>query len=417
MNKEKTTPLPVRLTLTLLLVVMAAWLLNYTWTLRRVHYRDFDNTDREARQLQNFPHARYEYGRQSWLRSDVQAAAAHFRAAVAHDPLFIDAWIELARAEQALGQGGQARRILGFVDGLTKNVRRWKWPQTLLANELGMETILVDNVNYLARHGQKQNDAFYLTDVYYKAHVKAVLAVLDDSSKPAYLNWLMRYRRTADAMTVWADLQQAHLYDDGLVSRYVHFLLHHDQITAAGRVWQGHTGTVGMTNGGFEADSTRQGFDWRYPENSGDRWWLGRVTSEHHTGLHAFKVRFEGRENLNFHHLYQVVAVLPDTAYRLSFNSRTRNLTTDQRPFVEVYGFKSKGLYRKSEMLPENRDWPLERIEFRTPPDCHAVVVRLRRLASGRFDCKLQGTVWLDDFRLAESSRLKATKGATTSIL
>jgi hypothetical protein len=40
------------------------------------------------------------------------------------------------------------------------------------------------------------------------------------------------------------------------------------------------------------------------------------------------------------------------------------------------------------------------------------VVVRLRRLKSRRFDSKIAGTLWLDDFKIeklkAEGSRLKA---------
>ena len=53
-----------------------------------------------------------------------------------------------------------------------------------------------------------------------------------------------------------------------------------------------------------------------------------------------------------------------------------------------------------------------ETLEFTPPEECHAVVVRLRRLPSRRFDSKIAGTLWLDDFKLeklnAEGSRLKA---------
>jgi hypothetical protein len=57
--------------------------------------------------------------------------------------------------------------------------------------------------------------------------------------------------------------------------------------------------------------------------------------------------------------------------------------------------------------------WHTETLEFAPPEECNAVVVRLRRLKSHRFDSKIGGTLWLDDFKLeklnAESSRLKAT--------
>ncbi len=36
-----------------------------------------------------------------------------------------------------------------FTTGLTDGVFRWKWPQMLLARDLGMDGILYRNTNYL----------------------------------------------------------------------------------------------------------------------------------------------------------------------------------------------------------------------------------------------------------------------------
>ena len=44
--------------------------------------------------------------------------------------------------------------------------------------------------------------------------------------------------------------------------------------------------------------------------------------------------------------------------------------------------------------------WQLDRIDFTVPDDCSAVLVRLRRVPSKRFDNQLAGKVWLDDFEL-----------------
>jgi hypothetical protein len=55
--------------------------------------------------------------------------------------------------------------------------------------------------------------------------------------------------------------------------------------------------------------------------------------------------------------------------------------------------------------------WHTETLEFTPPEECNAVVVRLRRLKSRRFDSKIAGTLWLDDFKLekiAQGSKLKA---------
>jgi len=39
-------------------------------------------------------------------------------------------------------------------------------------------------------------------------------------------------------------------------------------------------------------------------------------------------------------------------------------------------------------------------MEFTVPEDCHAVVIRLHRRPSNRFDNKIAGMLWLDDFKL-----------------
>jgi hypothetical protein len=51
-------------------------------------------------------------------------------------------------------------------------------------------------------------------------------------------------------------------------------------------------------------------------------------------------------------------------------------------------------------MIKGTNLWQTETLEFTPPEECNAVVVRLRRLKSRRFDSKIAGTLWLDDFKL-----------------
>ena len=51
--------------------------------------------------------------------------------------------------------------------------------------------------------------------------------------------------------------------------------------------------------------------------------------------------------------------------------------------------------------------WQKQDIEFETPKACHAVVVRMHRQPSKRFDCKIAGRLWLDDFKLETRKTLK----------
>ena len=43
----------------------------------------------------------------------------------------------------------------------------------------------------------------------------------------------------------------------------------------------------------------------------------------------------------------------------------------------------------------------MQQIAFKTPPDTRLLVVRIARPASGKFDNKIAGTLWIAQLRLA----------------
>ena len=130
------------------------------------------------------------------------------------------------------------------------------------------------------------------------------------------------------------------------------------------------------------------------------KWELKRVYSEAVEGDYALKVTFNGQENISFQHLYQIFAVNPQEKYRMTYAWKSRGITTDEGPFVEIYGYDKRGLYHAGPMITGSQGWHEESIEFEMPADSRAAVVRLRRRTSMRFDSKIRGTVWIDHFRL-----------------
>ena len=112
------------------------------------------------------------------------------------------------------------------------------------------------------------------------------------------------------------------------------------------------------------------------------------------------KISFNGKENISFQHVFQIIPVSPMKRYRLTYSWKSRGVTTDQGPFVEIYGYDAKGLYESGSVINGSQNWHEESITFETPVDCHAAVLRFRRRPSMRFDSKIRGIVWFDDFRL-----------------
>jgi hypothetical protein len=387
--------------ITAVLVVLAGWLMIHNWHYRAIFHKDYAFEDSELDKYRHIPDALYAIGSHAWLNNDTRLATRFFIRAVKQNVFDMDAWLKLAQAEIVLGDEDAARNILQFSRNLTGNIYRWKWDQILLANELGMEKIVFGNINFLIQHRKKLQDAFQLLDAHLDRNVMWSINVLDTENLIPFMEWLMRWDRVDDARIAWDKIIEDGIHDKTIRSRYIHFLVSKKQVERAAEIRVLGGGNVeGMTNAGFEKEITGRGFDWRFTPDKKNQWTIRRTLAGNFSGEHCLKITFEGKENISFGHLYQIVPVAPKTRYRLTYRWRSRNITTDQGPFVDIYGYDCKGFYTQGPMMFDTHQWGTQNVEFETPEDCHAVVVRLHRRPSRRFDNKIAGKLWLDEFKL-----------------
>jgi hypothetical protein len=401
----------VRCLITVTLVVLGSWLVYHNWQLRRIRYENYTFTAEEAEKLKNFPIAQYAHGMRAWSRGDAQKASEFFLQAVSKNPFYMDAWLRVAESELTLGNLEKSRKILMFAENLTSGVFRWRWPQMLLARDLEMDELFLKNVNYLLVHRKLTQDTLHLLDFHFHNDTADVVDAVHSENLVPYLKWLMRWRRVDDTGTVWQRIVKEGEIDPEVILQYTHFLVGQKRVLAAREVWDQPNDGTGMTNAGFEKEISRRGFDWRYSEDTKENWEIRRVASGVSDESHALRIWFAGEENISFRHLYQIVPVKPSQPYQLSYRWKSKWITTDQGPFVEIIGYDQRGLRQKGLMMTGTNLWRTETLKFTPPKECNAVVVRLRRLPSRRFDSKIAGTLWLDDFKLekiAQSSRLNA---------
>jgi len=329
--------------------------------------------------------------------------------------LYMDAWFKLAQADIARGNSNAALAILRFSEGLPENVLRWKWDQILLANELGAKGTFIKGINFLIRHGKKLQDAFQLFDGFTNKNSTLAIQELDTENLGPYLKWLMRWGRAQDAWIAWQKILEKGVQNEDIRLEYINFLVSLKQIERAVQVRKtGHNDVDGMTNAGFENEITNRGFDWRYTLDQKGKWTIRRSMTSVADGNYCLAIRFEGKENIAFGHLYQIVPVDPNAQYLLTYRWRSRDLTTDQGPFVDIYGYGCDGLYTKGPMILGTHAWQKQDIEFEAPNGCHAVVVRLYRQPSKRFDSKIAGRLWLDDFNLEKRKSLQSINNRRT---
>jgi hypothetical protein len=390
----------IRFFLSTILLVLGCWTAYSSWPQRSIRYNRYTYSDIEERRLNRYPNALYAYGMRAWQEMQPVRAATFFRQAVSRDVLYLDAWLKLAESEVELGREKKAAAILLFTTRLTDQVFRWKWPQILLARELGMDTVFCGNIIDLLSRKMLVQDALQLLHTHFQGEASAVIAVLGSTHLAAYLDWLMRWGMPDESALVWQAMTAIAVPDETTALRYASFLLDHKRTAASRDIWQRYTGNSGLTNAGFEKDITGRGFDWRHWGEKEGAWSLKRVKHQTAEGDYALKITFNGQENISFQHIYQIMALAPQKRYRLTYAWKSRGITTDQGPFMEIFGYEQKGLYQAGPMITGSQGWQEEAIVFETPVDCRAAVMRLRRRASMRFDSKIKGVLWIDDFRL-----------------
>ena len=389
-----------KLLITLALVALGGWLLYFNWLQRPIHYRTYDFSIEEAQRLRPFARAQYAQGLHAWFQNDPEAAAGFFRQAVIQDPFFMDAWLKLAEAEATMGHTAISRDILMFASGLTEGVSRWQWPQILLARELGMDDILYRNTNFLLSRRVVTQDALQLLHIQLGGDVTAVMTVDDADNLVMYLDWLMRWGMTDNTLAVWQEVRKNGKPDPEFGLRYAHYLLSKKRVSESISIWQEYRRLNGITNGGFETEITQRGFDWRHWDDKDGNWSIERVNRGAQEGKYALRISFAGRQNIAFQNLYQIIPVTALKRLRLSYAWKSQGITTDQGPFIEIVGYDQKGLAQSGSMITGTHKWREDAIEFRPPAGCRAVLVRVRRRPSHRFDSKIKGSFWLDNFHL-----------------
>jgi hypothetical protein len=157
-----------------------------------------------------------------------------------------------------------------------------------------------------------------------------------------------------------------------------------------------------VNNPGFEIEAgLGSGFDWTINQTPG-----AEVSIDHSVafeGKSSLKIRFNGRENIDFHHVYQWISWKPHTDYQLKVKMKTEGVTTQSGPRMEVSGIDS-ALYGVSESLTGDNDWKDLRMAFQTPAQSQGGLLRVRRQRTKNSDRFISGTIWIDHFRLFEGT-------------
>jgi tetratricopeptide (TPR) repeat protein len=261
----------------------------------------------------------------------------------------------------------------------------------------------------LAGNGPAQRDVFRLA-VSATRDNRAILAMLPHQASVffAFLDFEMDAGNVVTAEQVWLgllqlklpfELPQAFPYLDALIQRR-----EPDRLVAAWSVLAERfpaqigplvTSSNLVANGSFEHEILNGGLDWRVAPVEGAV--VSVDSQDAFEGARALRIEFNGKRNLDYSHIFQYVAVRPNTRYRFSAAIRVKGVTTDSGPRFQVFdAFDSGNLFQSTENIVGTSGWSSQLLELKTKADMRLLVVRLARPRSNKLDNQFGGTVWID---------------------
>jgi len=227
-----------------------------------------------------------------------------------------------------------------------------------------------------------------------------------------YLNYLAETQRIDEAGKVWAKLLELGFpFEPQAAFPYLDALIHKqriDELRGAwavlvarnpGRVRQPAAYPNVITNGDFESEILNGGLDWRVLPVEGVA--VSVDSRNFFDGTHSLEIRFDGKHNVNYSHIFQYVPVKSDTLYRFMGYMRAQAITTDSGPRFQIQdAYDSSKLSLSTDNLVGALNWSPKQLLFKTGPKTRLLVIRVVRPPSHKFDNQIAGTVWIDHLSL-----------------
>lgn len=332
---------------------------------------------------------------------DEKEAESFYVKSLELNPVLSSSWLGLTEMFVENGENQKALATLGHLSELTPKSISYLWEESILSLRLGDKSMAMKDLRIVAKADPTRRERVFNLCWEVIGNPELILSnVITDESLPDYLWYLMLRDKLDETFPVWKRMKKVGVVSDTVFS-YIEFLLAKDRSSEASSIWSemfGKRGEFLVWNGGFEKEPLGRGFDWRIQNVDGvsiDFDWEKRFE-----GTKSLRLKFDGKHNVDFYHVYQVVPVEPDTDYLLTSYMSTQEITTRNGITWEVYCYPKINMTKAIEPLTGTTEWKRVELSFHTPSDCKSIVLRLRRYKSEKLDKYIYGVVWVDDVRL-----------------
>ncbi|NWG04651.1 MAG: hypothetical protein HXY44_17500 [Syntrophaceae bacterium] len=410
-----------RLLFSILILILLLWIAYHvlmTWRGITLYQVDFSkrNLLRAIQVTPSYSDPYYRLGLfYQWEIQEIDAKESlkYLLMAIERNPLEQEYWLNLAKIYKSLGERSASEKALKNAILLFPTGYQGRWVSGNLFLQEGAIEKALPHFSYILIHYSNQSPLVY--DVLVRAindpeYLLDQIVPKDPFSFRQFLFYLYERGDKEWVQKAWEKKESFGFKADRKTTlQYVDFLIAQREINKAFQVWKEKLHEEGgalpadhnlITNGGFEKEEILGGgFDWKIEKVSGAE--ISFDLSTAFEGKRSLRIVFNGKENVNFHHVYQFVPLKPNTEYLLKAHMKTKAITTKSGLKMEVVGIGSP-FYKASESLVGDHLWEELEIHFQTPPQLKGGIVRVRREKTDKFDRFIGGTVWIDQVRLLE---------------
>ncbi len=322
-------------------------------------------------------------------------------------PLYAPTWVDLAQLMAREGNEPQAGRYLTVARKLWPTHARLLWRTAMSQITLGRNDQALHTLGaYLSIHPGKTGQ---ILAVARKLQTDPELLVqtltAGQPSSRVSKNILVsaiRLKDTALAEAAWASAPDNVKQDPKAALPYLQHLINEGHSDAAKTAWRAFTGTPAsdkVVNPSFERPLIQGGFGWRaHKKQAGAE--VDRDCKLYYHGSCSLKVRFLGTENVNFHHVSQIIPVIPGQSYRLNGNWRGDNVTTRAGVFIEAFTLGAGKRHARIPAKIKSWRWEPFAVDIAIPPNSEFLQLRIRRQQTDALDRIIAGAVWFDAITL-----------------
>lgn len=337
-----------------------------------------------------------------------EPAAVSYRRAIQLNPHVAQYWLDLASASIVLGDSaGYREAVLRATETDPANPAvAWTAANFYLVN--GDVDAALRNFRIVVQYDPEMtNQAFQVCwSATHNASRILETVVPDDPERIiGWIKFLMLQNEADGAARAWTKLVGlGRPFTMQSAFPYIDFLNNRHDTQMARSVWRTLLELNGatpadesqnlITNADFDKPVLNGGFDWRYHEDPAVT--LGLDSTQTRSGSRSLKVTFNG-SSPDDAGIQQFIAVMPNTEYVFSAYVRSEAIISASGPRIAIQDAYSDNTYVLSNDMEGSHPWTEIKGDFTTGSATNLLKLRIVRNPSSP---KIQGSLWVDDFRL-----------------